>query len=197
MPAAKKAAKQAAQPKKASRAKKRVPENARSDGKPSHKLAAKPLSEWDKWKASPEESCISLCERIQSGESLTDIARALGVSFGSLSNWIAADTERSARAREARSASAQAYDDLALQNIRQAADPFELSRAKEEAHHLRWRASKINPREYGDKLDIKQEVTMASLTDEQVAAQLAALMKKAGIQDGPSDAHAGRAAAAS
>ena len=38
--------------------------------------------------------------------------------------------------------------------IRDSADEFELKKAKELAHHYRWKASKIAPRDYGDKLEV-------------------------------------------
>lgn len=94
----------------------------------------------------------AVCERIGNGESMTAIAQNVGVAFGSLSAWLAADGERSARARDARQATARHWDEKAEAEIAAAIDPFSLSRAKELAHHYRWRASKIAPREYGDKL---------------------------------------------
>jgi hypothetical protein len=46
------------------------------------------------------------------------------------------------------------WDEQALDAIDMARDGFTLSKAKEKAHHLRWRAAKIAPRDYGDKLGI-------------------------------------------
>ena len=59
--------------------------------------------------------------------------------------------------REARSAAAAAYDEMAYRQISRANDPFELAKSREQAQHLRWRASKINPREYGDKQQITHD----------------------------------------
>ena len=86
------------------------------------------------------------------GSSLTDLARGICVSKGVLLTWIAADPDRSARAREARTHAARLWDEKAIEVIELAGDPFELSRAKELAHHYRWRASKTAPREYGEKI---------------------------------------------
>lgn len=96
----------------------------------------------------------AICEKIVGGMMQNEVARELGVSDQAMITWLAADPERSARAREARAQSAAAYDTKAAILIEQAADPFELSRAKELAHHLRWRSSKISPRDYGDKLAV-------------------------------------------
>lgn len=116
-------------------------------------MARKSKSEtWEAFKANAE-SVETLCERIIAGESLTQIAQSLGASVSSLTAWIAADDERSARARGARVASARTYDDMALDEIRAASDPFALAKAREVASHLRWRASKIAPTDYGDKIE--------------------------------------------
>lgn len=94
----------------------------------------------------------AVCERIGEGESLTAIAEQVGVSIGSLLTWLKADAERSARAREARKATAQTWDEKAEAELRAATDAFELARARELASHFRWRAKAIAPLEYGDKV---------------------------------------------
>lgn len=82
---------------------------------------------------------------------MTAIAGKLGVSFGTLNTWLSAEPERCARAREARIETARLWDEKAEAGIAQAVDAFQLSRAKELAHHYRWRAKAISPRDYGDK----------------------------------------------
>lgn len=95
----------------------------------------------------------AICSEIIDGQMMTDIARSCGVSNYALLSWIASDTIHSARIREARSQAAQVYEEKALSGILSAADPFELSKAKEAAHHYRWRASKISP-VYADKVSV-------------------------------------------
>ena len=95
-----------------------------------------------------------ICERISGRESLTAIAQTSGVSIGSLLTWIESTPERSARVRETRSAIAKLWDEEAERIIRDAPDEFELKRAKELSHHYRWRAAKVAPREYGDKVEV-------------------------------------------
>ena len=94
----------------------------------------------------------AICERLSNGVTMTAIAEEIGVTVGKLSQWIASDEEHSARAREARIHAARIWDEKALSVVEQALDPFELARAKELAHHYRWRASKTAPKEYGDKV---------------------------------------------
>ena len=96
----------------------------------------------------------ALCEAILQPKPQRAIAEDLGVSPGSLVAWIAADPERSARVREARAQTALMWDDKATHVIEEAKDQFELAKAKELAHHYRWRAAKIAPKEYGDKVDL-------------------------------------------
>lgn len=96
----------------------------------------------------------AVCERVGEGKSLTAIAEDVGVSIGSLLTWLKADPERSARAREARQSTAQGWDELAEAELRAASDAFELAKARELASHFRWRASKIAPNDYGDKVQL-------------------------------------------
>ncbi len=93
-----------------------------------------------------------ILERIEGGESINHIALSIKVNRSTLCRWLDADLQRSARAKTSRRISAQSYDEKAESCIEEAADPFELSKAKELAHHYRWRASKIDPA-YGDKVD--------------------------------------------
>lgn len=94
-----------------------------------------------------------ICDRISDGRSLTSIAEAIGVSKGYLLSWIAADGDRSARVVEARSVTAWHWDEEAQSVIEKAkADPIEMTRARELASHFRWRASKINPKVYSDRV---------------------------------------------
>lgn len=94
----------------------------------------------------------SICSMFADGMTHTAIAAKAGVSHGNLSEWLAADSDRSARAREARTHAARVWDEKALEAIEQAEDPFQLQRARELAQHYRWRASKTAPKDYGDKI---------------------------------------------
>jgi hypothetical protein len=95
-----------------------------------------------------------LCDEILSQKSMRQISDEIGVLQSLLVKWIAADRERSARVRESRKQTAQLWEEMATKVIADASDAFELAKAKELAHHYRWRASKIAPAEYGDKVQI-------------------------------------------
>lgn len=119
---------------------------------------------------------------IEDGVLLAEIAAKAGKSRSSLTRWIQADEQRSARAHASRSASASYWDERAQVEISLAQEPFELAKAKELAHHYRWRASKIAPRDYGDKvqqeisgpnggaIQTEARVDIAGLTPEQLRA---------------------------
>ena len=121
-----------------------------------------------------ERSLDDICARIANGETYTAIAESEGITKGALSMWLEATAERSVRARAARILAARTWDEKALQTIQDAADPFELAKAREEAQHYRWRASKIAP-EYKDKIahggdpdapPIKTEATVTLTAEE-------------------------------
>lgn len=96
-----------------------------------------------------------LCLEILEGKMLTTIALEWGVTKSRLMYWLSADSIRSARVREARRQAAMMYDEQAQCAIADAKDDLELKKAKELAHHLRWKASKINPNDYGEKIELK------------------------------------------
>ena len=127
-----------------------------------------------------------VCADIIGGTSMTAIAKSLDVSIGSFLNWLNADSERSARVTEARRTTAKLWDELATETIKDAPDAFELSKAKELAHHYRWRASKIAPREYGDKIAVggaDDLPPIKTMSDDELAQKIAlkmALLKQDG-----------------
>lgn len=100
-----------------------------------------------------------ICDLIIAGDSMTSIAAQIGVNISTLIEWSEGDTNRSARVREARRHSGRIWDEKAEECILLAVDKFGLDKAKELAHHYRWRAKAIAPREYGDK--VTQEHTGA------------------------------------
>jgi hypothetical protein len=122
-----------------------------------------------------------LCEMITDGTTLTDIGKSRGVSFARLQAWITSQPEFPARVKEAREQAAKLWDELAVTGIQAATDPFQLNKAKEIAYHYRWRASKIAPREYGDKLELSGGLELTALTDEQLDLQIAKALAKAKI----------------
>lgn len=111
-----------------------------------------------------------ILSRIESGESISQISESVGHNRSRLHRWLDENPERSARAVLSRRISAAAYDDLAESCIQKASNAFQLAKAKDLAHHYRWRASKISP-DYSEKIKTEHSgsigVTVAaSRTDE-------------------------------
>jgi AcrR family transcriptional regulator len=104
-----------------------------------------------------ETGINQICEWITEGVSYRDIAKRLGISLGALTWWIDGKPERSHACACAREVAAQTYDEMALEVIESAADPFELSKAKEMAVHYRWRAKAANPKRYGEKQQVTHD----------------------------------------
>lgn len=103
-----------------------------------------------------ERDLDDICTRIAGGETMISIATSFGISSGSFSEWCF-KPERSARVRAARELAAYRWDEQAESAIDDARDPFELAKAKEKAHHLRWRSSAISP-DYSTKETRKHEI---------------------------------------
>jgi transposase-like protein len=95
----------------------------------------------------------AVCDALAAGTTLTGLAGELGVGKATLLRWVD-HPDRFARVREARRAAAKMWDEKAEQVLQDAADPFQLAKARELAQHYRWRATKIAPAEYGDRLEL-------------------------------------------
>lgn len=120
----------------------------------------------------------AILELIVEGWTYRQIAAKYEVGVARLCAWFAADTERSHACMRAREASAQAHEEAAEEEIVNAQDQFELSKAKELAIHRRWRAKMVNPRMYGERQQIDvNDITPKS--QEEVDADLAKLIAKA------------------
>ena len=135
--------------------------------------SAAPLTELQKLDA---VGIDEVCSLIESGNSMRDIAKQAGVSQRAMWMWVGEDS-RTARVRIARTKAAFSYDEAAMSELKGAKDQFELSKAREIASHLRWRASKFNVSDFGDRqtVDLNAKIT---LSQAEVDDKLAALQTK-------------------
>ena len=90
----------------------------------------------------------AIAGRIEAGETISEISRSVGVSFGTLSTWLRSsdNADVSARAREA---SAEAWLDRGLETIASALDKeggIDASAAKAYAQECARRAALRNPK---------------------------------------------------
>jgi hypothetical protein len=117
-------------------------------------------------------------DMIMEGRSLREIAKASKVGMGTLVRWSIATPERSARVDEARMTLAQHWQERAEELLSSARGGFALTKARELAHHYRWRAGVSNPGKFGKKVEVTGHTTSTvSLTDSQRAVLDEALDK--------------------
>jgi len=93
--------------------------------------------------------------------------------------WLSAHPEFSQQYARAREAQADAHVEEMLDVARQAKNAKsseEVQGYKLLVDTLKWRASKMKPRSYGDKLTLEAEVNVRQMTDEQLNARLAYLV---------------------
>lgn len=169
---------------------KRTPAKQRGKGSPSvdAALPSAPLTT----QARQDWDLDDVCERIAAGETYTAIAADYGKTQGALSLWLAAEPNRSARAREAAGMAARVWDEEAEAGIRAATDVLSLGKARELAQHLRWRASKLSPT-YADRSKVEVGGALGvfdaaqALTPEQLQRVAQAVLEgvaEAGAPDG-------------
>ena len=118
-----------------------------------------------------------LCEQLIAGRSFRDIAQELAMNVSTLTRW-AAKPENDAQVKAARVASAQAFDEMALEVILKAKTKIALGRAREAAHHYRWRASKVNPGDYGAKLQVDNNVNFSNLSEAELLRRTEEIEKR-------------------
>jgi hypothetical protein len=96
----------------------------------------------------------NICNDIIDGLTYRQMSVKYTVPLSTLFDFIHKD-EHSARAKAAISTSASMYADKAEEVLIAAeSDKNEIQRARELAQHYRWKASKRNPKAYGDKIDL-------------------------------------------
>src|SRR5690606_21153259 len=119
----------------------------------------------------------AICDRIESGESQSEIAASLGVSAAALNRWLHREEQRSARARAAMEVSAESSLDRGMAALLESPpDHAEISRPKAIEQHCARRAAIRNPEVYGDEQQVAHSV------NEDTAAILLSARKRSGIE---------------
>ena len=113
----------------------------------------------------------AIVDDLAGGKSQAAICRELGIADGSFIRWVALDSERSARVKDARILAAHSLVDKAADDLEQAKDAFQLAKARELGFHRRWAASKFNPRDFGDKLQVDNTHAIVNLSDAELEAR--------------------------
>lgn len=165
--------------------------HTRAESAPDQKENVQAFPTWPRFKETPDASLDALCDYIVAGGHLNGFCKERGYSYTSALRWLNGDPARSemyARAREDRS-------DTLAEEIVEISDAAEndtyvdaqgntrtdhevVARSKLRVDARKWVASKLKPRVYGDKVQLDGSLNTATLTDDQLLAQLA----KYGIQ---------------
>jgi hypothetical protein len=97
----------------------------------------------------------TICEQIAQGKSLVKICGELELSYTQVMVWLSKYPDFADKYARAREAQADWYADEIISVIDNAkSDRNEIERAKIKIEALKWIASKLKPKKYGDKLDL-------------------------------------------
>ena len=93
-------------------------------------------------------------------------------------DWLNEDPSFATQYARAREDQADFYADEIIEIADTEADS---SKARNRIDARKWKASKLQPKKYGDKLDLSHSGSITNLTDEQLNAQFTKLLGKAGV----------------
>jgi len=126
-----------------------------------------------------DEMADRICDAIIEGGALYKICQQEGFpSERSVYQWLERNPEFSQKYTRAR----ELQQDREADNIVVIADEAEdanLARLQIDAR--KWRASKLAPKKYGDRLDLNHSGAIETISDDQLNARLTELLGKAGV----------------
>jgi hypothetical protein len=138
-----------------------------------------------------------VCDRLLEGWSQRRIADEVGIVIPTLIKWVQADPARATLWRQARTASAEIFSEMAEQAvcaIPKDATKSEIIKGVELARHYRWLAGKrdqvgFGPRQtvVGDKdnpIQVSSAIDISTLTDNQIDALISRLQRRGNGDDG-------------
>lgn len=159
-----------------------------------------PRARFQAWAAQPDNAAMEeLCAFIVAGEEqghLKAFCGEHGFNYTTALAWIARDPARSelyARAREDRSDTiaerilsvadedcttpimgTQIIDGVLVEvEVGRKVDPAKVQLLRLKSDNLKWSASKLKPKMYGDKLDVNANINTNELSDQELARRLA------------------------
>ncbi len=125
-----------------------------------------------------EKNQATILKRIAEGQSLKSICDTKGMpSRETVYTWLAKDAEFLDKYARAREDQADFYADEII-DIADTEPDSNKARVRIDAR--KWKASKLQPKKYGDKIDVNHSGTIEHLTDEQLESRIAILLGKAG-----------------
>jgi hypothetical protein len=125
------------------------------------------------------EAKARICREIAEGESLRKICSADDIPSSELvRQWLIEDVTFLANYTRAREEQADFHADEIIEIADTEPDP---NKARVRIDARKWKASKMQPKKYGDKIDLNHSGMIENLTDEQLESKLALLLGKAGV----------------
>ncbi|MBU6182674.1 MAG: hypothetical protein KGR46_07675 [Verrucomicrobia bacterium] len=103
-----------------------------------------------------QELADQICERISNGETLRAVCRDIKIAPSTVIEWTWKNKEFFEQYTRARQKQADAYADMILDEAFNSIDP-QIGRLRVDA--LKWVASKLAPKRYGDKVEVEQTGT--------------------------------------
>lgn len=103
-----------------------------------------------------QELADTICERISNGETLRAVCRDIKIAPSTVIEWTWKNKEFFEQYTRARQKQADAYADMILDEAFNSIDP-QIGRLRVDA--LKWVASKLAPKRYGDKVEVEQTGT--------------------------------------
>jgi hypothetical protein len=136
-------------------------------------VTASSLSPWERFKAEPDIGMELMCVALAEGHSLRAFAARAGVNTWTLLRWIRDDPKRLSMYDEACEARADYWRDVIeavhSEPIRRTdkgnLDPADVAHKRLKLDALKWTASKLAPKRYGDKVEIDATVKVDAVEE--------------------------------
>lgn len=125
------------------------------------------------------EMAESICDSLMEGMSLVKICEQPGMPHRrTVLRWMEADAEFATRCARAREMQADLMDDK-IADLIDSVTPESAPADRVRLAALQWRAAKLQPKKYGDKLELEHSGSIDTMTEAQVNVRLSQLAGKA------------------
>jgi hypothetical protein len=119
-------------------------------------MATKPKKKPGRPTTFSQKLADTICERMANGETLRAVCRNLKLAPSTVIEWTFTNKQFSEHYAQARQKQADAYADMILDEAFNSHDA-QIGRLRVDA--LKWVASKLAPKRYGDKVEVEQTGT--------------------------------------
>lgn len=119
-------------------------------------MATKPKKKHGRPTKFTQELADTICERMANGETMRSICREIDIPPSTVIEWTMNNKSFSEQYTQARQKQADSYADMILDEAFNSHDA-QIGRLRVDA--LKWVASKLAPKRYGDKVEVEQTGT--------------------------------------